>query len=649
MLLLGVSAAARLPAQAAPGPTSTYVVALGAEFTPATTALVYRALRDAKSEGKKRVVFRIDTLAEAAAPLGELEAMLTALARPGVHTVAWVEKQALGAGGLVAMACDQLYMAPGARLGAFASAGPDAGRVGAVRDLVGQLQARRSLTSPAHHKALVAMADPAREVFDVAFADRAGIEGTCVEDAAGVQDLEQRGAKILRKRPFTERPLVVDAALADRLGLLKGVFASFEELVREEFGETPAAVAPVGSATADTAAAWLDAMKPFLFVLGFVLLIVEIKTAGFGVAGTLGLVMLGLAMYASWLMGLATLAEIALFFVGLGLIGVEIVVLPGMLISGGLGLVMVVGGLILSQQTFTVPDSDAEQAVLQRNLLNIVGLILIVVLIAALFWRLLPKIPLLNRAVLAPPDQGLRQPPPESRQTEATRLIGRTATATTDLRPAGKAAIDGQLLDVVSEGPFVPRGASVRIVAVSAGRIVVAKAGDRGIVSIGFLILLVLIGLTMLVAEVFLVSFGILFVGAALALVAAVVLAFLHHGMAVGMGFLVADSVLGPAVLFAALRALPRTRIGQQMILSAPEHAAVTSGAADASLQPLLGRRGIALTELRPSGFARIDDRRVDVVTRGEMLARATPLLVIDVEQNRVVVRADSPSPSSAS
>ena len=57
-----------------------------------------------------------------------------------------------------------------------------------------------------------------------------------------------------------------------------------------------------------------------------------------------------------------------------------------------------------------------------------------------------------------------------------------------------------------------------------------------------------------------------------------------------------------------------------------------------------LGREGTAQTMLRPSGFAMIDDERVDVVTQGEMVQPGTAVKVIEVEGNRIVVAAaDSP------
>ncbi len=53
----------------------------------------------------------------------------------------------------------------------------------------------------------------------------------------------------------------------------------------------------------------------------------------------------------------------------------------------------------------------------------------------------------------------------------------------------------------------------------------------------------------------------------------------------------------------------------------------------------LLGLEGVAITPLRPSGIARLRDRRYDVVTEGEMIDKGVPVVVIDVTGNRVVVR----------
>jgi len=53
----------------------------------------------------------------------------------------------------------------------------------------------------------------------------------------------------------------------------------------------------------------------------------------------------------------------------------------------------------------------------------------------------------------------------------------------------------------------------------------------------------------------------------------------------------------------------------------------------------LVGMEGEAVTALRPSGIAYINDVRCDVVTRGEMLEKGARVKVIEVSGNRVVVR----------
>jgi len=54
----------------------------------------------------------------------------------------------------------------------------------------------------------------------------------------------------------------------------------------------------------------------------------------------------------------------------------------------------------------------------------------------------------------------------------------------------------------------------------------------------------------------------------------------------------------------------------------------------------LLGKMGVAVSMLRPSGEAKIDGRRYDVMTEGEMIEKDTPIEVRRVEGNRIVVRA---------
>ncbi len=83
------------------------------------------------------------------------------------------------------------------------------------------------------------------------------------------------------------------------------------------------------------------------------------------------------------------------------------------------------------------------------------------------------------------------------------------------------------------------------------------------------------------------------------------------------------------------------------MYLGGPDPEQVSGSGEDPTIQGLLHKTGVATSDLRPSGFATIEGRRVDVVTRGELLDKDTQIRVIQVEGNRVVVATDNEQPTS--
>jgi membrane-bound serine protease (ClpP class) len=625
-----------------------------------TVALVQRALREADSNGIGRIVLVVDTPGGEMEAMHEVEAILSGIAGTRMETTAFVEGNALSAGAYIALACNKLFMATSAKIGAMTPVllGPtgvqqipdDVRRktISALRGEVRTFIERRAKRRPGLELVAEAMVDPDLQVSEVRTADPSGFEETRFVDEAGLRELRERGMTIRQQTALGAAPLTLTAREAERVGISQGTVASLDDLVREEFGVGMDAVWRIESSWSEDTVRWLDAMKPFLFVLGFIFLIIELKTPGFAVPGALGLLLLGLAMFGSYLTGLADWTEILLFFLGIGLILVEVFVMPGTVVFGIAGFLLTVFSLVVSQQTFILPANATQQGILTDNLTNMLLLILLVIGGAIVFWRLLPMLPLFHTLLLPAP-----APPPTAARGATSPvdadLVGRTAVAASDLRPAGIAVLDDRRLDVATEGRFVPRGARVRIVAVEGLRIVVEPdepgpghpapgSPQRGEVSIGFLVLLVVIGFALVVAEVFLVSFGIIAVLAALSLVSAVFLAFTNHGQGAGFAFLLAAAVGAPLVLTAALRLLPRTKLGKALILSGPDPSVL--GPIDSELHALRDRSGVAESDLRPSGFARIDGRRVDVITRGEVLARGTPVRVVLVEGNRVVVTA---------
>jgi membrane-bound serine protease (ClpP class) len=148
-------------------------------------------------------------------------------------------------------------------------------------------------------------------------------------------------------------------------------------------------------------------------------------------------------------------------------------------------------------------------------------------------------------------------------------------------------------------------------------------------------IVLLAVGLCLIVAEVLFPSFGILSVLATGAIVAAVVMAF-QESDAVGMRYLVATALLVPAAIVAGFKLFPRSPFGKRMVVGGLSFD--STRASDPRDLGLTGKEGTVEADCRPAGMARIEGRRVDVVTRGEWLERGTPVRVVDVQGNRVVV-----------
>lgn len=147
-------------------------------------------------------------------------------------------------------------------------------------------------------------------------------------------------------------------------------------------------------------------------------------------------------------------------------------------------------------------------------------------------------------------------------------------------------------------------------------------------------VMLLASGLVLLGAEVF-VPGGVLGLIGGLALVGAGVAgfyAFPGYGVPVALGIV----ALAGVALAVWIKYFPRSPLGRKMTV---ERNLREAKATEEGLDALVGKAGEALSELRPGGFARIEGRRVDVVTQGGMIEQGARVVVAEVHGNRVVVR----------
>ncbi len=116
------------------------------------------------------------------------------------------------------------------------------------------------------------------------------------------------------------------------------------------------------------------------------------------------------------------------------------------------------------------------------------------------------------------------------------------------------------------------------------------------------------------------------------------------HAITQAVVTLAATMALLIVLAFSLSRYLPRSsRFGQLVLV--PDLASASGFTSSDTRDDLVGRRGVALTPLRPSGAAEIDGRRVDVVTAGEFVEARSPIRVVSVHGSRIEVRKAEPEP----
>ncbi len=149
-------------------------------------------------------------------------------------------------------------------------------------------------------------------------------------------------------------------------------------------------------------------------------------------------------------------------------------------------------------------------------------------------------------------------------------------------------------------------------------------------------LILIVIGFILLLIELLIIpGFGFTGIMGLLSLVVASYIAYTELNFLIGL----ITSLGSLIVIILSLKLFPKTGIWKKLRLERAEtkkdgfHASIKDSSA------LIGKEGISLSPLRPTGIATIDGKRIDVVTEGIFLPKDSNIKVINVEGNRVVVR----------
>ncbi len=416
----GVLAEAPASTRAA-GPGTVYVVPVTGVVEMGLAPFIERSIAEAAAAGARAVILDVDT------PGGRIDAaeqIADAIADSPIPVYTYVNRRALSAGALIALATHGIYMRPGSTLGAATPVTGDGQR--------------------ASEKIVSAMRSTFRSLAEARGLDTNVAEAMVDEnvDVPGISDAGQL--------------LTLSTEEAVRLGYAETV---------DDFDGLLTALGMPGAVIVQTQANWAERVvrfltnplvAPFLLSLGFLGLLIEIKTPAFGLAGLAGLTSLSLFFGSHFIIGLAGWEVALLLGLGVILLLVELLVIPGFGVAGILG-ALAIGVSIFLSLVGRIPGSGDILIALW-----ILGFSAVIVGFAG--WQLIRRLPEDRRAQNLLQKAELTHELGYSSAERRADLVGREGIAVTDLRPAGTIAVDGERIDAVSEGPWVQRGTQVRIV-----------------------------------------------------------------------------------------------------------------------------------------------------------------------------------------
>ncbi len=382
-----------------------------------------RSLSEAMAANAAAVILDIDT------PGGRVDAaqrIVKSLQDADIPTYAMVNPHAFSAGAMIALAADFIYMRPGSV-------------IGAATPVTGEGQ-----TAP--EKIVSAMRAEMRSL-----AERRGLDPrvaeAMVDERIAVEGVVEEGAL-----------LTLTAVEAEGIGYAE-IVDSFADLL-DRIGVAPDRVEDARPNWAEGIVRFITnpLVAPLLLSLGFLGLIIEIKTPSFGLAGIAGGTALALFFGGHYLVGLAGWEEMILLSVGLVLLAIEIFVVPGFGVFGILGIGGILASIYLSMigSMSTVADYSQAAMVLSASML-------IVLVSAWVIMRNLPKNMRLSRS-------GILLGEVTGRDTgylsSAVRgeLVGERGVAITDLRPAGVGRFGDERIDIVAEEGWLTAGTPIQIV-----------------------------------------------------------------------------------------------------------------------------------------------------------------------------------------
>jgi membrane-bound serine protease (ClpP class) len=406
-----------------------FTFAIDEDIDPGMNRRVKLAMDQAETLKADVILIEMDTYGGAVTDADEIR---TRILESKIPVYVFINKDAASAGALISIACDSIYMAPGASIGAATVVNGTDGTA-----------------APDKYQSYM----------------RSMMRSTAEATGRNPQIAEAMVDEKLVVPGISDSSSVITFSVAEAIqnGFCEGEYTSTKEILAAQ-GLQSAEIIAYEEKTVDTIISFFlsPAVSGILILLIIGGIYFELQTPGIGFPLAVAVTAALLYFVPYYLNGLAENWEILAFVIGIILLAVEFFVIPGFGVFGVAGIVMTLGGLVLGM----LPNQAFDFELVPAS--QLFGALLTVILAALaavgmVFW-LTPKVnewgafKHLTLASTQDRAQGFTS------TTYSEGMLGKTGTVHSRLRPSGKVEIDGEIYDAYSRGEFLEQGESIEVI-----------------------------------------------------------------------------------------------------------------------------------------------------------------------------------------
>ncbi len=397
-----------------------YLVSIKGTIDLGLSSYVQRALEEAVLNKAKAIILEIDTFGGRVDAATQIRDKVMSL---NIPSIAYVKNRAWSAGALIALSAEYILMDKSASIGAAEPRPADEKNISALR---------------------------------AEFTSTALSRGRSEDIAAAMVDKDVEIKGIIEK----DKILTLNAEQAIKLNFVDGNASSIEEVLNFlNLKDTKIVYIYPNWAENISRFVTNPVVSPLLLSIGFLGLIIEFWTLGWGIAGSIGIISLSLFFGGHIIVGLAGFETIILFVIGLLLLLAEIFFIPGFGLAGIGGIAAILTSIFLTFGNIV----QATYSILVALGVSIIGLLLLI--------KYIPSTRTWRKFVLSTEQKK------ELGYTVGTKdlklLNGKEGIAITPLRPSGIVEVNGKKLNALTRGEYVDSNTKIKIISVEGNKIVV--------------------------------------------------------------------------------------------------------------------------------------------------------------------------------